>query len=132
MSSRAPVGYLALADMPVSINQGFIAMICDQGVPNTFVLHWAEANIDVIKSNAGGSTFAEISKKQFRPLELIVPPEKLLRTFDEMAADWFQRVSQLARENISLAELRDRLLPKLISGEIRVPEARELAEESAS
>jgi type I restriction enzyme, S subunit len=122
MSSRAPVGYLALADMPVSVNQGFIAMICDQGVPNTFVLHWAEANMDVIKSNAGGSTFAEISMKQFRPLEVIVPPEQLVRAFDEMATDWFQRVSQLARQNVTLAQLRDRLLPKLISGEIRVPE----------
>ncbi|TQE98522.1 MAG: restriction endonuclease subunit S [Spiribacter salinus] len=130
MSSRAPVGYLALADMPVSINQGFIAMICDQGVPNTFILHWAETNMDVIKSNAGGSTFAEISKKQFRPLEVIVPPAPLLQAFDEMAVDWFQRISQLASENVTLAQLRDRLLPKLISGEVRVPEAHELAEES--
>lgn len=118
MSSRAPVGYLALADMPVSINQGFIAMICDQGVPNTFILHWAETNMDVIKSNAGGSTFAEISKKQFRPLEVIVPPAPLLQSFDEMAVDWFQRISQLARGNVTLAQLRDRLLPKLISGEL--------------
>ena len=121
MSSRAPVGYLALADMPVSINQGFIAMICDQGVPNTFVLHWAEANMEVIKSNAGGSTFAEISKKQFRPLEVIVPPAPLLQAFDEMAVEWFQRVSQLARENVTLAQLRDRLLPALISGRTRIP-----------
>ena len=130
MSSRAPVGYLALADLPVSINQGFIAMICDQGVPNTFVLHWAEANMDVIKSNAGGSTFAEISKKQFRPLEVIVPPAPLLQAFDDVAADWFQRVSQLAHENVTLTQLRDRLLPRLISGEIRVPEAQEMAEET--
>lgn len=74
--------------------------------------------MDVIKSNAGGSTFAEISKKQFRPLEVIVPPAPLLQSFDEMAVDWFQRISQLARGNVTLAQLRDRLLPKLISGEL--------------
>jgi len=121
MSSRAPVGYLALADMPVSINQGFIAMICSKGVPNMYVLHWAESNMDVIKSNSGGSTFAEISKKQFRPLEVIVPPVDIMDAFDELASDWFDRIAQLAHENLILAELRHRLLPKLISGEIRVP-----------
>jgi type I restriction enzyme S subunit len=130
MSSRAPVGYLALADMPVSINQGFIAMICDRLLPNTFVLHWAESNMDVIKSNAGGSTFAEISKKQFRPLEVIVPPAEILSSFQRIAGDLYQRVAQLAHENLTLDELRDRLLPKLISGELRVPEARDDIEKS--
>ena len=130
MSSRAPVGYLALADMPVSINQGFIAMICDRGVPNTYILHWAESSMDVIKSNAGGSTFAEISKKQFRPLETIVPPAAILKVYDELAGGWFERISLLAHENVILGKLRDRLLPKLISGEIRIPEAHEGIEEA--
>jgi len=119
MSSRAPVGYLALADMLVSINQGFIAMICDRGVPKTYILHWAESSMDVIKSNAGGSTFAEISKKQFRPLEVIVPPAELLKIYDDLASSWFAHILQLAHENMTLSELRDRLLPKLVSGEIR-------------
>ena len=130
MSSRAPVGYLALADMPVSINQGFIAMICSRGVPNTYILHWAESAMDVIKSNAGGSTFAEISKKQFRPLEVVVPPAEIFEVYDELAGGWFERISLLAHENVILGKLRDHLLPKLISGEVRVPEAQQIAEEA--
>jgi type I restriction enzyme S subunit len=105
-------------------------MICDRLLPNTFVLHWAESNMDVIKSNAGGSTFAEISKKQFRPLEVIVPPAEILSSFQRIAGDLYQRVAQLAHENLTLDELRDRLLPKLISGELRVPEARDDIEKS--
>lgn len=67
LSSRAPMGYLALADVPVSINQGIIAMMCEGQLPNLYVLHWAAANMDTIKSQVGGTTFAEISKRAFRP-----------------------------------------------------------------
>lgn len=40
LSSRAPVGYLAIAEVPTAINQGFIAMKCDGALPNVFILYW--------------------------------------------------------------------------------------------
>jgi type I restriction enzyme, S subunit len=57
LSSRAPIGYLAVSQIPVAINQGFIAMVCDGLLGPYYVLHWARANLDLIKSRANGTTF---------------------------------------------------------------------------
>ena len=78
MSSRAPVGYLAIAGVPTAINQGFIAMVCDGPLPPTYVLNWAFASMDTIKAHASGTTFPEISKKNFRPLPVVVPPPDVI------------------------------------------------------
>ena len=75
MSSRAPVGYLAIAGVPTAINQGFIAMVCDGPLPPTYVLQWALSSMDAIHGRASGTTFPEISKKNFRPLPVVVPPQ---------------------------------------------------------
>src|SRR5579864_2540832 len=82
MSSRAPIGYLAIAEVPVAINQGFIAMQPATGVSNLFLLRWAEWAHDLIVSRANGSTFLEISKSNFRPLPVVTPPEGLMKAFD--------------------------------------------------
>src|SRR5690606_30592945 len=71
LSSRAPIGYLAIAEVPTAINQGFIAMKCDGVLPNVFVLLWCRENVDAIVGNANGSTFLEISKSNFRPLRVV-------------------------------------------------------------
>ena len=121
LSSRAPIGYVALAMIPVSINQGFIAMVCDGRLPNTYVLQWTLENIAAIKQRAGGTTFAEISKGNFRPMPILVPDDRVLQSFDQFAAPLYEKVAASVKECDALAETRDSLLPRLISGELRVP-----------
>ncbi len=75
LSSRAPIGYVAIAGVPICVNQGFIAMICDKELPTHYVAQWVELNVDTFKQNAGGTTFAEISKRIFRPLLVLVSPK---------------------------------------------------------
>ncbi|MCG7882594.1 MAG: restriction endonuclease subunit S [Candidatus Thiodiazotropha endolucinida] len=123
MSSRAPVGYLAIASVPVSINQGFIAIVCNKAFPNSYVVHCLEQNMERIKANAGGSTFAEISKRNFKPIQIVQPPKKILEHFDEIVSPLHQRVVELEQENIVLAKTRDFLLPKLMSGEVSLEAA---------
>lgn len=120
LSSRAPVGYLAIAEIPVAINQGFIAMICEQWLSNHYVLWWATLNMDAIKAKANGTTFQEVSKSSFRPIPVLVPSDDLMRAFDEIAGPLYQQVVHNECESRTLAELRDALLPKLVSGELRV------------
>src|SRR5690606_40270964 len=45
LSSRAPIGYTAITTIPVSINQGFIAIICEKKLPNYYVLIWVKENM---------------------------------------------------------------------------------------
>ena len=129
LSSRAPIGYLAITEVPVSVNQGIIAMICDKLLPNYHVLYWTEANMDTIKSNAGGTTFAEISKRNFRPIQVIVPHEHVLEAYVQQVEPLHQQVVLNLQESNTLASLRDTLLPKLLSGELCIPDAGKLLED---
>jgi type I restriction enzyme S subunit len=129
LSSRAPIGYLAIAEVAVAVNQGFIAMVCDRKLPNHYVLQWARQNMHTIFANANGTTFLEISKKNFRPINVIVPSVELLDRFSAMAAPLHRRIVANLQESVILATIRDALLPKLISGQLRVRDARRLAGE---
>ncbi len=121
LSSRAPIGYLVIAEVPVAINQGFIAMICDGSLPNHYVRLWTKTNMDAIEGRANGTTFMEISKGNFRSLPVIVPPKPLLDDFQKQVEPLHRRVVSNLKESRTLAALRDALLPKLLSGELRVP-----------
>jgi type I restriction enzyme S subunit len=123
LSSRAPIGYLAIAEVPTAINQGFIAMKCDGVLPNIYVLLWCRESMDAIVGNANGSTFQEISKSNFRPLRVTVPSEPVLTSFTKLAGSLYRQLAGNERESRTLAALRETLLPKLISGELRVPDA---------
>ncbi|MBM3890771.1 MAG: restriction endonuclease subunit S, partial [Verrucomicrobia bacterium] len=123
LSSRAPIGYLAISEVPVAVNQGFIAMVCDKKLPNYYVRLWAKENMEAIKANANGTTFLEISKKNFRPLPVVVPPEPLLKDFKRQVEPLHRQMVLNLKESRTLAGLRDALLPKLLSGELRLPAA---------
>ena len=128
LSSRAPVGYLAIAQVPVCVNQGFIAMICNGPVSNYYVLNWAYANMPEIKRRAGGTTFAEISKRNFRPIPALVPSPEVVKAFDTITEPLYTKIALNLEESSTLAALRDTLLPKLISGELRIPDAERILE----
>lgn len=120
MSSRAPVGYLVLAKIPTAINQGFIAMKCNKQLSPEYVLQWANSKMDDIKQRASGSTFAEISKKTFRPMGLVIPTKDILAEFTKVAECIYNQIAELVAQSNNLATTRDLLLPKLLSGAIEV------------
>ena len=127
LSSRAPIGYLAIAEVPVAINQGFIGMICDKRLSNVFAWLWTVENMEAILAKANGSTFQEISKGNFRPLPVVVPPPHLLDAFDAIAQPLYELIAKNEHESRTLAQTRDLLLPRLMSGELRVAEAERMA-----
>jgi len=127
LSSRAPVGYLAIAAMPVAINQGFIAMKCIKRASNFFMLNWCQTNMAEIESRATGTTFAEISKQNFRPIRVVLPPKELMAAFTAKVAPLYAQITANLHQSRTLATLRDTLLPKLLSGELSVAEAASLA-----
>lgn len=131
MSSRAPIGYLALAQVPLAVNQGYIAMPPGNELPPIYLLFWCQHNMETIKNRANGSTFMEISKKAFRPIPALVPPGEILGAFVDMAEPLFARLVENAQQAQTLATLRDTLLPRLISGQLRLPEAEALLKDAA-
>ena len=123
MSSRAPIGYLAILHIPAAINQGYIAMPPGRKVPPLYLYFWCKENIEAIKGNANGSTFLEISKKAFRPLLALKSSNELLGEFLKRVEPLFSRIVVSEKEIVDLGTLRDSLLPKLLSGELSVAEA---------
>jgi type I restriction enzyme S subunit len=123
MSSRAPIGYLAIAQVPVAINQGYIAMLPGSLLPPLYMLFWCQQNMEGIKSRANGSTFMEISKKAFRPIPALVPSSAVIEAFLAIASPLFDRLVANERAAQTLATLRDTLLPRLISSQLRMPQA---------
>jgi len=120
LSSRAPIGYLALTQIPMAINQGYIAILCDKIVSNYFIYLWCKANLEEIKNSGNGSVFQEISKSVFKELKLAVPPKAVLNEFKLMIEPMFLKIKSNQKQIRTLTSLRDALLPKLMSGEVRV------------
>lgn len=122
MSSRAPVGYLALAKIEVAINQGYIAILPNTKYSAEYLIQWCEANMAEIKGRASGTTFQEISKKNFREISFVCPDEKVIAVYTRTAKTLYDEITLKAKEKQSLINLRDTLLPKLLLGEVEIPD----------
>ncbi|WP_410955260.1 restriction endonuclease subunit S [Raoultella planticola] len=118
MSSRAPIGYLALAKTPMAINQGYIAIPSSKNLSPEYIIYWLENIMDDIKAIAGGTTFAEISKGAFKTISLVIPSKNIVGEFTRLAHQHFEKVVSNTEQITALTNLRDTLLPKLISGEL--------------
>ena len=121
MSSRAPIGYLAIASVPVAINQGFIAITAQEGMSNLFMLYWCRMFHEQIMTYANGSTFLEISKANFRQIPLAVPDAAVVESFDRVVRATTEQIAARARESQCIAAQRDVLLQRLISSPIWQP-----------
>ena len=75
-----------------------------------------------IKNRAGGGTFAEISKSAFKSIPFVVPDEEILQKFCEISEPILRQLSALTFQIQELIEVRDSLLPRLISGDLQIPE----------
>ncbi len=117
LSSRAPIGYLAITEVPVAINQGFIGILPHEGISNLFMLYWSNASKKKIVSYANGSTFLEISKRNFRRIPLVKPDEMVITMFDKGVRSFYERIVSNECESQIVTTIRDMLLPKLVSGE---------------
>lgn len=122
MTSRASVGFFAVCSQSVCTNQGFIACEPKEGVTRMFLLFHLLSRVPEIRIKAGGSTYPEISKGTFRQLPLLLPAPHVMRGFDDIVFPIILLVEKLSQEILRLTEARDRLLPKLMSGEIEVQE----------
>jgi type I restriction enzyme S subunit len=120
LSSRAPIGYLAVTETQVAINQGIVAMVCDGSIGALYALHWSHANMLVIEARSSGTTFPEISKSSFRGVPFLVPTESVHAAWEALVTPLYNQIASNAHQSHNLAEQRDVLLPRLISGAVRL------------
>lgn len=119
-SSRAPIGYIAIAAGEVTTNQGFKSVVPKSEIGTPFVYFFLKNNLPVIEGMASGSTFKEVSGSTMKNVPAVIPDAEALTRFSNFCAPIFAQQRILEEQNQSLVTLRDSLLPKLMSGEIDV------------
>lgn len=132
MTSRATLGVFAINTGPATTNQGFITCIPNADAPLYWLFHWLKSNAERFEGIASGSTFKEITKGNFKKLEIELPSRASVQAYESLVAPKMEMVLSLLRANTNLRTTRDLLLPKLISGEIEVRTAEEELEAAAA
>ena len=120
MSSRAPIGYMAIAKKEVTTNQGFKSFIPNKGYDTEFVYYAVFNSMKAITQSASGSTFKEISTTVLKSIPVALPPKELAKTYFEKASNIFNEQDNLEQQNGELTKLRDWLLPMLMNGQVTV------------
>ena len=119
-SSRAPIGYLSIASDKICTNQGFKSVIPNKGIGSPFIYYYLKTNTGEIESKASGSTFKEASGALMNSLPVVIPKLEPLYNFNEIVNPLFETQEKNEIENLKLSKLRDTLLPKLMSGELKI------------
>ena len=130
MTSRATVGVTAINRVEACTNQGFINIIPGDEVSLPQVYFWIDRMMHKIEARADGSTYPEISQRDFKPLPILVAPSEDVEEYVRQSKELFSLIENNIVESETLAETRDYFLPKLISGEIEVDAAQEIAEDT--
>lgn len=120
-TSRATLGLIAVAQNALSTNQGFITVVPVAPYSPAIVYSTLKHHAEAIKEQANGSTFLEVNKMNFKKVECPTPSKQALVEFDAVATPGMRQVAALVAEARTLKALRDALLPKLVSGQIRIP-----------
>lgn len=120
MTSRASVGYFGVCEKSVCTNQGFISCVPNKECFQMYLLYNLLNRVEEIRQKAGGSTYLEISKKTFRDFDIILPDIEVLKEFQKLEHKILEETRSLSKKIVCLKEARDRLLPKLMSGEVEV------------
>lgn len=120
LSTRAPIGYLAIADNELCTNQGFKSIIPDAGYHEYYIYYLLKRNIPAISQQGVGTTFKEVSKETLSNFGLLLPPKHVANEFADTISSLCENRCTLEKENLELTKLRDWLLPMLMNGQARV------------
>ncbi len=119
VTARGTVGKVVMAGVPMAMNQSCYALR-GKTLSNLLVFLIARSLVNSLQQHATGGVFDAIVTTTFERMNVIVPDQKMADSFDEKLGPLFSQIRTLQKENQKLATIRDLLLPRLMSGEIRV------------
>lgn len=128
ISARGTVGNLAVAGRDMTFNQSCYGLHGTGSVGDYTTYLIARNMVSQLQARAHGSVFSTITRQTFESLFLPMPSERVLRAFEHAVSPLFDKILANVLESRALAQTRDFLLPRLMSGEVRVAEAARAAE----
>lgn len=126
MTSRATIGAFAVAQTDTAVNQGFIVVNANDPSLQWWLFHEMRSRVPEFLSHANGATFLELSRGRFKKLPVRLPADGEM--FGRAVAPLHARARAAAVESQRLADMRDALLPQLMSGKITVKDAERVVE----
>lgn len=120
ITARGTVGKTTILAVPMAMNQSCYALKCDELNSPYYLFFSLKNEVAALKKMANGGVFNTIIVKTFDSIYLIAPTQDVLNMFEASVSPIMEQIKTKARQNIILTEARDRLLPKLMSGEIEL------------
>lgn len=124
ITARGTVGKTTLSGRPMAMNQSCYALTPKEGFGNLFLFMAIRENISRLQKAANGGVFNAIVVDTFKHIPFLAPKPELTLAFDDKVRPLFEQVLTLIQQNRILAQARDLLLPKLMSGQIDVSNIR--------
>ena len=105
----------------MAMNQSCYALV-GKNISSFFILHLTYQTINRLKNKASGAVFDAIVTRDFDSEQIIFPPTEIIEKFVALVQNMYEHIRNNELQQIKLAQMRDTLLPKLMSGEIDVLE----------
>ena len=112
LTTRAPIGYLAIARNEVTINQGFKGLIASEHTNNLFLYYLLKHNIDYLKAHSSGTTFGELSGITLKSISFCIPPLPEQKAIAEVLSSLEDKIDLLHRQNKTLENMAQTLFQK--------------------
>ena len=117
----ATLGKISRIETEMCANQSVVGIIGNELLPSEFVYFWIKNNIGLLISNQTGGAQQHINKENVNELHILVPNKEIMVNYVKIVKPMFDRIAISSYEEDCLSKVRDSLLPKLMSGKIRVP-----------
>lgn len=116
----ATLGQISLLEIDSCANQSVVGVKENETIPYTFIYPAIKYNISKLVNMQTGGAQQHINKENIQSLQIIEPPKNIMEEYKSITLPLYDDISKLCFENLRLATLRDTLLPKLMSGEIKI------------
>jgi type I restriction enzyme S subunit len=122
LTSRASIGYVAIAGCDVTTNQGFASFVCEGAVYNEYLAYWLFSKKNALEEQATGTTFKEISKTKLRELVIPLPPvpeqHRIVTKIEELLTQLDAGVASLIKVQAQLKRYRQAVLKAAFEGRL--------------
>lgn len=112
LSSRAPIGYIALADKELCTNQGFKSIVCNSKINYMYLYYYIKYNVDHFKAFASGATFPELSTKRLKNIKIEIFENV---EYQEKIGKMIFRYDELIKNNRKQIEILENIAKKMYS-----------------
>ncbi|UYV11952.1 MAG: restriction endonuclease subunit S [Phycisphaera sp.] len=123
ISARGTVGRLAMAGRSMAFNQSCYGLLPPDGKSFGYIYLLLQTAVDRLQQRTHGSVFETVTRSTFEGIDVVAPEPSVLLSFGQVVTPLLELLHALEVESSKLADMRDYLLPRLLTGQVRVGES---------